>query len=305
MKDKSKKSVYEIVTQSIIEKLESGVEPWKKPWKGGSHGEDSDEARVTDIEGLNALLTFGYETPLFLTFNQAKDNGLQIKKGSRSAIVTFWMKFKKEDDSEFMAPRYYRVFNVADIEPCDKLSELINKRVKPPKDHKPIDQAQIVVDGYLSRQKSIVLKHGEPRAYYSPSKDLVMMPEIGFFKTSEGYHCTLFHELTHSTGHTARLNRDGITAANARFGSEVYSKEELVAELGAAFLCASCGIETQEEQNAAYIEGWLKALKSDSKLIFQAASAAQKAADLILDINPVDYGSEKKIKKKGKSKNVA
>jgi antirestriction protein ArdC len=274
-------NVYEIVTAKIIEQLESGVCPWRKPW--------TVQAPVNLVSqkpyrGINPFLLApqGYGSRYWLTFNQATKLGGHIKKGSKSSIVTFWNigKEKLIKDSEgnerktkpFLL-RFYQIFNLEQTEGiADKLG--LGKS-------SPIVPSIEACEKLVSEMPNSPSIHQDYRAYYRPSNDSVGMPARSSFESPETYYSTLFHELTHSTGHASRVGREGIEQLNS-FGSESYSREELVAELGAAMLCGVTGIAPATLDNsAAYLQSWIERLKGDSRLIVSAASAAQKAADFI------------------------
>lgn len=272
--------VYEIVTGQIIEKLKAGEIPWRKPWTGGL---PINYVSRRAYSGINLLLL--QEGGEFLTWNQVQKLEGHVKKGSKSRIVVFF-KMLENEDGEKRIPylRYYRVFRLEDVDGIPSKLEKI--------EHNPIEECDRVAGEY----KEVPVKHvNSGRAYYTPSGDFVNVPELSCFPISEEYYSTLFHELVHSTGHPARLNRfeAGPGAAAEKFGSESYSFEELVAELGAGMLCGVCGIEGRTLDNsAAYVQGWLKALQNDEKMIIRAASKAQKAADYI-------QGIKKEEKKEG------
>jgi antirestriction protein ArdC len=276
------RNVYQIVTEQIIRQLEHGVAPWRKPWRT--------ELPVNLVSGkpyrgLNVFLlgSQGYGSRYWLTFNQAAKLGGHIRKGEQSSLVTFWhigeeKTVRQADGTErkqtpFLL-RYYRVFNVEQTEGiADKLGlNGASPRVA------DLDQCEAIVSGMPNpprREQSF-------RAWYQPSTDTVGMPSKSLFSSIEEYYSTLFHELTHSTGHASRVGREGIEQLNT-FGSESYSREELIAEMGAAMLCGMIGIEQATIQNsAAYLKTWIERLKSDSRLLVSAASAAQKASDYIL-----------------------
>lgn len=296
---KPKPDVFQLVTDKIIELLERGSIPWERPWRGGM---PRNIASKKPYRGINTFLLAmtqeitGYCSNWWLTYKQAKDLGGQVKKGEKSTIVVFWKWLQYEDKSKtgeiitdpktgepathkipFL--RYFRVFN---IEQCDfpdglKIPETDDGK---PLLFEPIEICENVVQGMPRRPE--ITHSATPHAYYSPGKDLVHMPTKETFNTVEGYYSTLFHELAHSTSHEHRLNRKADKVA--AYGDEDYSKEELVAEMGAAFLCGYCDIDkTMIENAAAYIQGWLKALKNDKKMVVYAAAQAQKAADYILD----------------------
>jgi antirestriction protein ArdC len=270
-------SVYEIVTEQVIRQLESGVAPWRKPWRTEI---PCNLLSQKPYRGLNVFLlaSQGYASRYWLTFNQANKLGGRIKQGEHSSLVTFWHigEERRDTDGKKTRPfllRYYRVFNLCQTEGiAEKLGLGESPRPVP-----SIEQCEAIVAGMPNAP------HMEQSnaAWYRPSTDTVGMPARGLFSSSEEYYSTLFHELTHSTGHSSRVGREGIEILNT-FGSESYSKEELVAEMGAAMLCGVTGIASATLQNsAAYLKTWIERLKSDSRLLVSAASAAQKAADYI------------------------
>jgi len=271
-------SVYEIVTEQVIKQLESGVAPWRKPWRAEM---PCNLVSGKEYRGMNVFLlgSQGHASRYWLTLNQANKLGGQVKKGEHSSLVTFWHigeETIKADGSKtrpFLL-RYYRVFNVCQTEGiAEKLG--LGESARP---IASIELCEAIVAGMPNRPK---LEQSD-RAWYRPSSDSVGMPARGLFNSSEEYYSTLFHELTHSTGHSSRIGREGIETLNT-FGSESYSREELIAEMGAAMLCGVTGIAPATLQNsAAYLKTWIERLKSDSRLLVSAASAAQKAADYIL-----------------------
>ena len=269
---------YERITERIETLLAAGVVPWHKPWKA-STGLPRNLITQKPYRGINVflLMAMGYESPNWLTFRQAVQLGGSVKKGEKSCPVVFWKQFKIEDEESGEAKkipilRIYHVFNTAQ---CEGL-----KTVPAPEEVPFVvtSAAEIVA----SMPKPPTIKHGMTEAFYSPTDDCVGMPGRERFDTEDSYHATLFHELVHSTGHESRLKRQSIMEKNG-FGSVPYCKEELVAELGSAFLCGHAGIVDQTiDKSAAYIEGWLDSLRDDRTLIVYAAAQAQKAADYIL-----------------------
>lgn len=281
--------VYQIVTDQIISLLESGTVPWRQPWTGGSDNYPRNLRTGKPYRGVNVFLLAvtawqqGYESRYWLTFKQAQERGGKIRRGEKSTLVVFWKQLEVEDKQTGEAKkvpclRYYRVFNV---EQCDGL-EVPDATGHDPLDFQPINAAQQIVTGY---PQGPTIEHHGGKAYYRPSEDTVAMPEPERFGSAEAYYNVLFHELTHSTGHAARLAR--LEGTPAAFGTADYSKEELIAEMGAAFLSAYAGIITDTVENsAAYIQGWLKKLRDDKRLVVSAAGAAQRAADWILGERP-------------------
>jgi antirestriction protein ArdC len=288
MAKKAKKDVYGIITEQILDALEKGCVPWHKPWKSASEWPRNFSSGKR-YRGLNVFvlhmtaLTKGYSSPYWLTFKQAKAKGGSVRKGESSTLVTFWKRIDKdvekedgtiEKDSYFLL-RYYRVFNV---EQCEGLE--LPEPEGPVKELRAIEACENIVRGMPSLP---MINFGGGRACYIPSQDMICMPLAADFDGAPEYYSTLFHELTHSTGHESRLNRDTIVDLQP-FGTTNYSKEELIAEMGAAFLCGEAGIENKTIDNsAAYIANWAKKFKDKPKMVVCAAAAAQKAVDHILD----------------------
>jgi antirestriction protein ArdC len=272
--------VYQIVTDRIVAALEGGVIPWRKPWNA-VYGLPRNYATGAAYSGINAfLLHFSGALPFFLTFKQALALGGNVRKGAKGHPVVYYNVSVRENEQtgkEEKLPflKYYTVFSVEDIEGIAFDLPAVERHA-----HTPIEAAEAIVAGWGARP---VIEHRHQRAYYSPSLDMVNMPARDTFTTGEGYYATLFHELTHSTGHASRLDRPELTAGEGKLSAS-YAREELTAEMGASFLCAAAGLDTEQtETNAvAYIQSWLERLKNDKKLVLQAASKAQRAARLIL-----------------------
>lgn len=297
VKERIKVDFYQEVTNKIIALLEKGVTPWRCTWN--KYGLARNYATGHTYTGINAFLMnlSPHPIPLFMSFKQAKAKGGKIKKGSKSERVYFYKPLFKDKDENFIkidqarslkglgeevqvVPmlKYYSIFNVDDIEGIE-----IDIPEMELKDHQKIEKCEAIIKNVPNAPEYIF--EDANKAYYAPASDKLNMPAIGQFETAEDYYCTFFHELTHATGHQSRLNRKGITDLNP-FGSAGYSREELVAEMGASFLSAQVGINYDglTENSAAYLQGWLKVLKADKKLIFKAAAEAQKATDYILGI---------------------
>lgn len=285
MTTEKKCNVTDIITNLIIEKLEAGVVPWRKPWNGSSAPRNIVTGRP--YRGINAFLLGCTGATWFATYNQINEKGGSIKAGSKSLPVVFWSikpiaDRETGDEKNVPVLRYYRVFsldNVTGIEP--PVAEEVTREFA------PIEAAERVIEAMPQRPD---VKTGEARAYYSPSLDYINMPRRELFHGDEEYYSTLFHELGHATGHESRLNRSTVTKS-AYFGSSDYSKEELVAECCAAFLAAETGIVNDVIDNsAAYIDGWLRALKSKDNrgMVIHAAAAGQRAADFILNRREMD-----------------
>lgn len=287
--EKTHKDVYSIITEKIIQQLEHGTVPWRKPWHDG--GIPTNLISKRPYRGINLMLLAmaGYEHNLFLTSKQLKELGGSIKPEEKPHLVVYWNYVDKKnidstdtDDAREDTKsnkkamlRYYTVFNVAQ---CDGIPEKLIPKI--PHISHPESTCKLIVNGMPNKPR---IQHKEQRAYYDPLKDYVNMPKQTSFTSDEAYYSTLFHELVHSTGHHSRLHRQGLIDM-AEFGSTPYSHEELVAEIGSCYLQSHAGIRGEFEQSVAYIQGWLKVLKEDRKCIFSASTAAQKAVDYILDI---------------------
>jgi len=274
-------SVYEIVTQKIIKQLERGEVPWRKPWNGNPY--PVNWMTQKPYQGINRLLLPPGE---YATFKQIKDAGGKVKKGAKASIVVFW---KMNTITKTIADdatgeelihidvvpvlRYYSVFEINTQ--CEGLT---SKQGIGKFRHSPIQEAEKIIENMSN--KPIITRH-PGKAYYRPSNDTISIPDKSDFESIEAYYSTLFHELVHSTGHEKRLGRFS-NKDIAAFGTETYSKEELVAEIGSSFLQAETGLKVPFANSVAYIQGWLKALRNDKRLIVEAASKAQKAVDYIL-----------------------
>lgn len=276
--------VYQIITDRIIAQIEQGTAPWQKPWSGGEAFLPQNMVSKKAYRGINTfILGFqGYASPYWLSFpKQVNDAGGRLRAGEKCTYIVFWTWAEtrnKVDGSQTTIPilRYYKVVNT---EQCDGLKRVPAMPAVPDTTiEKRIDVCDLIIDA-MPHAPAIV--HSGAQAYYQPTLDKVTMPPTWQFHSMEEYYSTLFHELGHSTGHKDRLNRSTLNDL-CRFGDTNYSKEELVAEMTAAYLCGIAGIENRTVDNSeAYLAGWLKKLKSDVRLLVQAAAQAQKAADYI------------------------
>ena len=269
---------YDRITERIVSLMEQGTVPWHKPWNIQT-GMPRNLITQKPYRGINTflLMSMGFESPNWLTYRQAVQLGGNVKKGEKSCPVVFWkpLQVTDEESGEVEKIPFLRLYHVFNVCQCEGL-----KNVPDPDEVNFVatEAAEIVA----KMPQPPVIKHGMTQAYYAPRQDIVGMPDAKRFKTEETYHASLFHELVHSTGHEKRLKRQSITERNG-FGSDPYAKEELIAELGSAFLCGQAGIvERTIDSSSAYLEGWLKQLKSDKTLIVYAAAQAQKASDFIL-----------------------
>lgn len=271
-------SNYELITNLIIEAIEKGAGEFKMPWNCGTGLQPKNVATGKPYKGVNILTLWaqasskGYTDALWGTFKQWADKGASVRKGEKASYIVFWKPYVKtvkneqsgEDETKAGAVMTTSaVFNVAQVD--GYTSKILQEN-----DVKPLESAELL----LNKAKMAL----DGSAYYRISIDTIFMPPMSSFFTQDGYYATLCHEYTHWTGHESRLNRK---LAN-RFGSEAYAMEELIAELGSAFLCANLGISSEPRaDHANYLAGWLQVLKRDSRAIFTAASAAQAAVDYL------------------------
>lgn len=273
--------VYEIITEKILAELEKGVVPWVQPWIGGRA---KNLISKKDYTGINTFLLGcqKYSSPYWVSFKQCKDLGGNVKKGEHGSMIVFWKQItvrdKDHQDEEKRIPllRYYLVWNT---EQCEGIDEKKIPQIEANPNFQPIEACEATINGM---QNKPAINHEGSAAYYQPSTDNVYMPKKESFQDESFYYSVLFHELAHSTGHEKRLDRKQAFMNN--FGSEKYSKEELCAEMTAAFLCNVHQIETTIDNSVAYIQSWLKKLKDDPKMVVLAAAQAQKAADYILNV---------------------
>ena len=287
---KSTTSVYDIVTEQILAQLEAGTVPWHRPWKAS--GVPVSMSTRKPYRGVNPFLLAmsadagGWSSPWWGTYKHIEQLGGQVRRGERSTLVVFWKTGTRDLTAEEKAAgksarwavlRYFRVFNA---EQADGLPARFHPAAEEEgRQFDPIAEAELIVKGWDDGPEIV---HQGDRACYSPGLDVVYLPAREAFESAHGYYSTAFHELTHSTGHPTRLARATLMEAHG-FGDPSYSKEELVAEMGAAMLSGVAGIDQLTvPQSAAYLASWIKVLRGDSKLIVQAAGQAQKAADLIL-----------------------
>lgn len=279
------KSVYEMVSDRIIEQLESGVIPWEKPWTGVRSGAFNRVSKKSYSLLNQMLLKHDGE---YATFKQWSELSGKIRKGEKSEIIVFWKVLPVEEvqeDGEKIVKqipllKYINVFHISQVDGVEPLpKEELN-------DIEPIEKAENVLNDYWTRENITVEHVAGNRAYYSPSHDMICLPLFEQFRDSNEYYSTAFHESIHSTMKESRCNRaEERKNKLVAFGSEEYSKEELVAEIGSASLMNIIGIETRRSfrNSAAYIQNWLSVLKNDVKFIVSASSKAEKAVNYILN----------------------
>jgi antirestriction protein ArdC len=279
----NKFDLFEVITQKIIDLLKQGVIPWQIPWKTSS-GMPRNLVTNRPYNGINfwLLLSYNYSSPFFLTFEQAKSAGGTIKRGEKSKMVVFWkiLESTEKDGTITKTPflRYYNVFNYSQTEDLDPTKLPDNSAYD--HDFNPIGTADAIIHNWSDCPK---IEWDSNRACYSPLYDMVSMPPQRSFFHDQQCYSTLFHELIHSTGHPTRTNRHE-KIKDHKFGSQDYSQEELVAEMGAAFLCGITQIEQETiHNNAAYISHWIRTFQNDPKVLILAATQAQKGVDYILN----------------------
>ncbi len=292
----NKPTVKETISTIMIERVEARraagenvVAPWRMTWDP-TLGMPRNLQTGHAYRGINVFMTLfqGYSSPFWITRKQVEKVGGSVNRQEDGKLVPytpilFW-KFPTKEEAEDGRRAFCRFYQVWNTEQVTGINETIEKAFSgintEPKD--PIEAAEALVAGFPGAPK---IRHGDARAYYTPSDDRVSMPNRDAFESSEAYYRVLFHELTHSTGHRTRLEREGV-ANHAKFASHAYSEEELIAEMGASMLAGFAGIATEEadENSAAYLDHWLRKLKAEPNLLVSAAGAAQKAIDHIRNI---------------------
>ncbi|HEY4372507.1 MAG TPA: zincin-like metallopeptidase domain-containing protein [Burkholderiales bacterium] len=292
-----KADIYTRVTNRIIEALEVGTRPWLTPWetKGGGAFGLPQRSNGVAYRGVNVLLLWweaaerGYSSHLWMTYKQAGERGAHVRKGEKGTTVVYFDRASKtetnekgeEVDASYAFLKSYTVFNVEQI---DGLPEVLDEGDEIREVITPIEAAET-----FFANTGAEIRHGGNRAFYSPLADVIQLPKVDAFRTAEGYSSTKAHELIHWTGHKSRLDRE----FGKRFADKAYAFEELVAELGAAFLCAGIGVAAEpREDHASYIAHWLEVLKADKRAIFTAAAIAQKATDYLDGLQPSEHAYE-------------
>jgi antirestriction protein ArdC len=291
-----KQDIYERVTYQIIADLEEGVRPWIKPWSGEhAAGRITRPLRSNGIpyRGINILMLWaaamagGYSAPLWLTYKQAAELGGQVRKGEKGSLVVFANTITRTEqdeatgeDVEHSIP-YMKGYTVFNAEQVDGLPAHFYAQAEQPK-REPLERI-LSVDSYLEATK-VEIRYGGNRAYYTMAEDRVQVPPVEAFRDIESFYATIVHEVVHWTRHPSRLERE---FGRKQWGDEGYAREELVAEIGAAFLCADLGITPEvREDHASYVAGWLEVLKNDKRAIFSAAAHAQRAVDFLDSLQP-------------------
>lgn len=283
----SYKEVCEKITNLIVEKLEEGTVPWRKPWRVNDNQMPKNLVSDKSYSGINffMLLVFGsnYRSPYWITYKQARERGGFVKKGEKGLPIIYWnfvenLVENSNGDFDLEKVPFLKTYTVFNVEQCDGINYPEIKEVEKLQ-FEPIEKAEKIISCYKDKPKIVF---GGNRACYSSLKDLIKLPEKGNFFSIEEFYATYFHELVHSTGHESRLNRDTMKISSY-FDNQEYSKEELIAEMGASMLSGlSDVINPVIENSVSYLDGWIKALKEDSRLLIQAGAQAQKAVEYII-----------------------
>jgi antirestriction protein ArdC len=297
--DTTRRDAYQEVTDKLIAAMESGTAPWASPYTCGGLALSMSTNKA--YRGINALLLGieadlkGYESRWWGTYKKVQELGGQVRKGEHGTLITFWKRLVKEQvdattgetsRKQIFFLRFYTVFNA---EQADGLPTRFCQ-VERPAYEKRIEAAETIMLHYVNGPA--VVSHDQTMAWYAPATDTVNVPRPENITSPDAWYATVFHELTHSTGHTSRLSREGITTLVKHRRGELYAFEELVAEMGSAILCAHAGIDSTFDNSAAYLRGWISFLRSDGKAAVRAAAQAQRAADHILGVEYSDNSEE-------------
>ena len=272
--------IYSMVTDRIIKALEAGTIPWHKPWKGGGSRLAISHVTGKPYSLLNQLF-LGVQPGEYITFKQCTQEGGYIRKGEKAQMVVFWkwLDSKDEQTGEIQQVPFLRYYSVFHLDQCEGITAKHSAMVERPAEADAA--AEAIIAEYVSRE-GVGLEYQEgDAAYYQPSLDRIVLPKLSQFTETAEFYSTAFHEMVHSTGHMKRLARLDTTA---NFGSETYSKEELIAEIGSAAMVNHAGLETDKSfrNSAAYVQNWLQVLKDDKRFIVSAAGKAEKAVNFIL-----------------------
>jgi antirestriction protein ArdC len=290
--DTTRRDVYQEVTDKLIAAMESGSAPWASPYTCG--GSALSMSTNKPYRGINPLLLGieadlnGYQSRWWGTYKKIQELGGQVRKGEHCTLITFWKRLVKEQVDEITEEtsrkqvfflRFYSVFNAEQADGLPARFYQVDGRPL----EKRLEAAETIMLRYVN--SPAVVSHDQTMAWYSPGSDTVNVPKPENMTNLDAWYSTMFHELTHSTGHVSRLARDGITNLVSHRRGEMYAFEELVAEMGSAILCAQAGIDSTFDNSAAYLRGWISYLRSDGKAAVRAAAQAQRAADHVLGVH--------------------
>ncbi len=300
MAEKVTFNIYRHVTDSILAMLERGTKPWVKPW-------DSKNSNIGGVmpvnhkrrpySGINVLILWsqaaamGYSSNVWMTYKQAAAYKANVRKGEKGTGIVYYSKVTKDkgtpDESSFGFLKSFWVFNIEQIENLPESFNVVDKPL--PVTDSEVKKRNSFCDDFAKKTGIRYAETKGNKAFYQPSADSVVIPLHAAFKTSEHYYSTLWHEFVHATGHKSRLDRN----LTGSFGDSNYAFEELIAEMGSAFLCAATGVSLEtREDHAAYLASWIKGLKNDPKAIFKAASMAAKASNYLLNAGGINYEEE-------------
>jgi len=287
---------FQIVTDKLVQLLETGVKPWSKPW----HSQNSESIFRNLVSGhcykginpiicLIDILSLGDDRPYFVGFSQAKELDWKLKKGSKSTWLRWGGTVAKSTENEngetekhfYNACKWLNVFHVSLFDDSEAKIKIADYAAK----YEGVKLEVINPDARLTEADRLItstgakIRYGGGRACYSPDADMILMPDFEQFTSASSFYATAIHELSHWTGHKTRCDRE----LSGHFGSANYAYEELIAEIGAAFTCNHLGISGEMENHASYIASWIKALKDDKKFFFKAATEARKASEFLID----------------------
>jgi antirestriction protein ArdC len=285
-KSTEKFDIYQTVTDRIVTLLEAGTAPWRKPWTAANAPRNIEGYAY---KGINVFIlgAAGYESPFWMTYKQAQKRGGNVRKGEKSTMIVFW-KISRFTDKDAKTGekttktvpmlRYFRVFNVEQTEGVKLPRKVAEWKPTPVSEFEGFEAAEKIMADYPDGPS---INETGDAAFYVPALDAITLPPRSAFENPAEFYSTAFHEMGHSTGHAKRLNREGITGSDG-FGGHVYGREELVAEMTSAFLCAEAGIEVTHDNSAAYLASWIRTIKADPRAVVVAAGKAQKAAEHVL-----------------------
>jgi antirestriction protein ArdC len=283
---------YQLITDKLLSLIQKGTLPWQKPWFGnpprnliGGNAYQGSNPLLLTVQ----MLADQHQDPYFIGYHQAKNQGWQVTKGSKASWILFAGTASKEvendegekQENHYRVHKWHPIYNIACIDDGDNGRQLQQWKEKyQPNQHTLSEKERIAQAEHFITSTGARIQHGGNVACYSPTSDRINLPHFSAFTSPEAYYATAFHELTHWTGHPTRLNR----TLEGRFGSQSYAFEELVAELGAAFLCNDIGIQSHLEHHASYLDSWLNILKKNSKAFFKASQLANQAKDFLTDL---------------------
>ena len=286
-----KKSIYEKVNENIIALLEKGVCPWRQPWNTQNRKPAINMLSKKAYRGINFILTNcqSYKCNQWATYKQIASKGGHVKKGEEGTPIIFWSTFENKTEPEKQIPfmKYSYIFN---LEQCDGIA-IEQPEQAPTFDHNPIEACENLISRFPLGLPEIT--HNNGKAFYNVTRDIIELPRMDLYASPQEYYSTYYHEIIHATGHKSRLDRKSVVDSDG-YGNNLYCKEELIAELGACYLCAESGIDSATiENSASYLNNWINVLRGSPKLIIEASIAAKKASEFLIGkANDVDEKAE-------------